>query len=188
MKKEEIRSLREQVRSFFMGNEREFSFKVMTPLESRISTIYRIIFPGSALVRFYIRFTIARIAQAIDFSPIKVFLYRRIGIRIGKGVFISPDVVIDPHFPSLITLGDYCILGWGVKLFCHDFSENIYRMGRITVGRGATIGGFVIVRGGVDIGEMAEIPAGCMVYKNIPPHTKASQVLSWNIKEPASPQ
>ena len=41
-------------------------------------------------------------------------LYRAMGVKIGKDVVISPDVVLDPVFPELITVEDGVILGWGL--------------------------------------------------------------------------
>ncbi len=175
--------LHEQLMLFLNGAEKRFSFDVDCKPEERIKFIYQIIFPGIKKVKFYLRFFIARVAQFIDYSPIKVILYRFIGIKIGKGVFISPDVFLDPHFPSLIELGNYCILGWGVKFFAHEYSQNKYRLGRIVVEQGAVIGANAAIRGGVTIGENAEVPYGSIVYKDIPADTFASEFIRPQIRK-----
>ena len=164
-----IRQARIDLQNFLKSSERKIEIEINCPAEDRIRFIYSIIFPGWKRAAFYWRFLIARIAGIIDYSPIKVFLYRCIGMKIGKGVFISPGVVLDPHFPCLIEIGDHAIIGWGAALFTHDFSRRKYSAGRIKIGRGAVIGGFCIVRGGVTVGENAEAAAACIVYKDVPP-------------------
>jgi acetyltransferase-like isoleucine patch superfamily enzyme len=162
-----IMKIRTRLTEFLKTDKKLFSFQIDCNISERIKFIYAIIFPGFEKQRFYFRFLIARIAQIIDFSPIKVFLYRLIGIKIGKGVFISPDVFIDPHFPTLIELGDYCILGWGARLFAHESSGTKYRLGRIRIGEGTVIGAYSTIRSGTRIAKMQEIPFGSIVYKDV---------------------
>jgi len=162
-----IEGLRDRIRRFKQTEEPSLSFRVETDLERRIDTIYSIIFPGFKKYQFYFNFTLARMAEKIDYSPIKVLIYRLIGMRIGRGVFISADVILDPHFPELVRIGDYAILGWGAKLFTHEYYDDTYRMGRITIGRGAQVGAYSVVRGGVEIGEMAETSPLSVIYKNV---------------------
>jgi len=171
---EKTNLLHQQLQDYLNSSKKRFEFEINYPLPERISSIYEIIFPGVQKYRFYLRFLLARIAQYIDYSPIKVFLYRAIGIKIGQGVFISPDVILDPHFPKLIEIGDYVILGWGAKLFTHEFSAKQYRLGRIIIEEGAIIGGFSFIRGGVTIGKHAEIIANGVVYKDVPDNTTFS--------------
>ncbi|MCL1811946.1 MAG: hypothetical protein FWG29_00330 [Treponema sp.] len=165
---EKIEQAREALRNFLQGTEKKLEITIDCPAKDRIRYIYSIIFPGLQKARFYWRFFVARIAYFIDFSPIKVFLYRSIGIKIGKGAFISPGVILDPHFPGLINIGDYAIIGWGAHLFTHEFSGDKYTAGRISIGSGAVIGGFSIIRGGVNIGENAQVASNCIVYKDVP--------------------
>jgi acetyltransferase-like isoleucine patch superfamily enzyme len=163
-----IEQSRRRLADFLAGEEQVLEFEIDAAPPQRISTIYAIVFPGWKKARFYLNFLIARIARIIDWSPAKVFLYRLTGMKIGKGVFISPDVILDPHFPGLIEIGDYAIIGWGTHLFTHEYSGSQYRVGRISVGAGAVIGGFSIVRGGVSIGDNAQIASTCIVYKDVP--------------------
>ncbi len=164
----DIERNRQRLAEFLVAEEQVLEFEIDCTPEQRIATIYAIVFPGWKKARFYLNFLIARIARIIDWSPAKVFLYRLTGMKIGKGVFISPDVILDPHFPGLIEIGDYAIIGWGTHLFTHEYSGNKYRVGRISVGAGAVIGGFSIVRGGVRIGDNAQVASTCIVYKDVP--------------------
>jgi acetyltransferase-like isoleucine patch superfamily enzyme len=164
---------RKKVHSFFEGTDAAVTIKVECPVRERIKFIYQVIFPGIHELAFYIRFTLARVAQRIDFSWMKVVLYKIIGVRIGKGVYISPDVIIDPHFPTTITLKDHCILGWGAKLFSHEFMDKTYRIGRITIEEEAIVGAYATIRGGVTIGKAAEVPYGSIMIKDVLPGTLA---------------
>lgn len=168
MNTEKISETREQFQTYLKSREKSFEFVVDYPLADRVANIYQVIFPGRKKYQFYGRFVLARIAQLIDYSPIKVGLYRLMGIKIGKGVFIAPDVILDPHFPTLIEIHDYAILGWGAKLFTHYFSGKTYRAGRIIIGEGAVIGAFSLIRGGVTIGKNAHISVDSLVYKDVP--------------------
>jgi acetyltransferase-like isoleucine patch superfamily enzyme len=166
--KEKTKPIRSQLIEFLAGQEKKFEFDIDCEPAQRIRFIYSIIFPGSKKIRFYLRFFIARLAQYLDYSPLKCLLYSSIGMQIGKGVFISPDVILDPHFPQLIEIEDYVILGWGAHLFTHEFSGAKYRLGRIHIGAGAVIGGFTMIRGGVRIGPNAQVASTCIVYKDVP--------------------
>jgi acetyltransferase-like isoleucine patch superfamily enzyme len=101
-------------------------------------------------------------------------------MKIGRGVFLSPDVILDPHFPELIEIQDYAIIGWGTHLFCHEYNGGTYRLGRIVVGRGAVIGGFSLIRGGVTIGEKAQVASTCIVYKDVPNNYYLDSVILLN--------
>lgn len=177
---EQCAVLRRSLQAFLCGTSRKFEFDINCPVEERIRFIYAVIFPGWAKFRFYLVFAVSRLAGAIDYSPIKVFLYRRIGMKIGKGVFISPGVILDPHFPALIEIDDYAIIGWGTHLFTHEFSGSRYTIGRIRIGRGAVIGGFSIVRGGVVIGANAQVASTCIVYKDVPDNYYVDSVILLN--------
>jgi acetyltransferase-like isoleucine patch superfamily enzyme len=159
---------REALACFLAGSERKFEFAIHCRPEERIKFIYTVIFPGWRKYRFYWKFLLCRIARALDYSPLKVLFYRWAGFRIGRGAFISPDVTLDPHFPELIEIGDHAIIGWGTHLFAHEFDGRKYRVGRIRIGAGAVIGGLSVVRGGVTIGENANIASTCIVYKDVP--------------------
>ncbi|HWR72996.1 MAG TPA: hypothetical protein VN604_07485 [Nitrospirota bacterium] len=177
---EKIKTNRALLSGFLKGNDQSLEFGIDCRIEERVSFIYAFVFPGLRKCLFYLRFLAARIAQYIDYSPAKVFIYRLIGMKIGKGVFLSPDVILDPHFPGLIEIGDYAIIGWGTHLFCHEYSGSKYRIGRITIKRGAVIGGFSVIRGGVTIGENAQVASTCIVYKDVPNNYYLDSVILLN--------
>lgn len=177
MDNQKIETYREMVKQFFDKNEKRLSFVVDCSLKDRVRFVDQVIFPGWAKYRFYGRFFLSRLAYFTDYSPLKVFIYRRIGIKIGKGVFIAPDVTIDVHFPKLIQIDDYVILGYGSSIFVHDFSNNKYRMGQVHIGKGAIIGGYSFIRCGVHIGEQANVELKATVLRDVPDFYKQPQIL-----------
>lgn len=158
------------ISEFFLGTEPFVEFPLACPLEERIEFVTRTLQPHLSKRRLNLNFCIAKIAEAIPLSSLKIAIYRAMGVRIGTGVFISPDVMLDPHFPRLITLDDYCVLGWGSKIFTHEMSTHKYRIGRVTIGRGAVVGAFSIIRSGVTVGTLAQTAMNSFIYKDVPSH------------------
>ena len=165
--------LKEEIRagiSVFLKNhgERTFEFDTSCPLEERVPFIHSVLFPGAALALFYFRFAFGRLAGWIDYSPLKVFIYRLMGFKIGEGVFISPGVFLDPHFPGLIELQSHCIIGQEAIVSCHEYSGYHYRLGRVTVGRGAVVGHGAVIMPGTALPPMTCLPMRTVVGKNTP--------------------
>ncbi len=103
-------------------------------------------------------------------SELKNSLYRSIlGVKIGKDVAISPDVLFDPFFPELIEIGDGTLLGWGCRIFTHEFHLHRVIIGKVKVGSHVMLGGFVTVRPGVSIGDKAIVQANSFVDKDVLP-------------------
>ena len=95
-------------------------------------------------------------------------IYRMCKVKIGKGVFIGAQVIIDPFYPSLITIGDDCILGWGVRILSHEGYLRHYKLGRVTIGNNVLVGAFSTIRAGVTIGDNVIIAMGAVVDKDVP--------------------
>lgn len=177
----EIESSRVKLNNFLNSNRTKFAFRIKCDLKDRIDYIYAVIFPGKQLFFFYLRFVLGRIAEKIDYSPIKVFLYRLMGVKIGEGVFISPSVIIDPHFPKLITIEDYVILGYGARIAAHEQTGMTYYIGRVTIKKGATVGGYASIRRGSTIPEMADVPALTNIHSTTAKQLKSETPPSDNI-------
>lgn len=173
---EKINKERERIKAFFEQRKDKFvEFDLDCTLDKRISYVCEVLYPFLTSARLNFNFTIAKIAEIIPLSVIKIFIYRLLGVKIGKGVFISPDVILDPHFPKLITLEDYCVLGWGSKIYTHEMSTKKYRIGSVTIKKGAVIGGFSTIRSGVNVGEMAQTCMNSYIYKDVVSYTSVKQ-------------
>lgn len=140
------------------GKESFYSFHTDCPLEKRMDIIFSILSSARGRTAFFLRYITCRLAMFVDYSPAKILLYRLAGTNIGKGVYISPDVFIDPNFPQLIELEDYCVLGWGAVIACHQYSGHTYSLGRVKIGRGSVIGHHATVAPGTTVKPMVCIP------------------------------
>lgn len=101
-------------------------------------------------------------------TELKNHAYRLLlGMKIGRDVAIAPDVVFDPMFPELIELGDGCLLGWGTRIFTHEYSLDTIRVKPVRLGKKVMLGGFSIVRPGVTIADEATIASCSFVNKPI---------------------
>lgn len=116
--------------------------------------------------KLFINIIICHICKLLPLD-MKNGLYRLIGVKIGKNVVIAPYVQIDPFFPEFITLEDNVIIGWGAKIFTHEFTQNKIRKGKVHVKKRALIGGFSVVRSGVTIGKHAVVSLNSFVTKDI---------------------
>ena len=94
-------------------------------------------------------------------------LYRLIGAKIGKNVSIANDAILDPMFPELIKIEDNVIIGWGTKLFTHEFTLDSFRVGSIVIKKNSMIGEFSVVRPGITMGRNSMIAAMSFVNEDI---------------------
>lgn len=122
----------------------------------------------AAKVRGNLRSLVVLLANALPVSSWKIAIYRLLGAKIGRGVYISPGVLIDPLYPELITLGDNCLLGLGCRLLTHEVTAGNFRLGRITIGARSVIGAYATVRSGVSIGRKVTIGFNSFVNRDAP--------------------
>lgn len=170
-----MKKVQERIARFFASHDACVEFTLDCSLEDRIDYICRELHPWLSEARLIFNFFVSKVAEIIPTSSIKIAIYRALGVNIGKGVYISPDVILDPHFPRLITIGDSCVLGWGSKIFTHEMSVRKYRIGRVTVRKGAVVGAFSIIRAGVTIGEYAQTCMNSFIYKDVPANHSGRQ-------------
>jgi acetyltransferase-like isoleucine patch superfamily enzyme len=104
-------------------------------------------------------------------------VFRRMGVKIGRDVVISPGVLIDPFFPELITIGDGSIIGWDSKLITHEYLIDEILIGEIKIGKKALIGNSSIVRPGTVIGDESIIGYSSLVNRDVPPKTLVGGLL-----------
>lgn len=121
-----------------------------------------------ANARFNARFAAAHGISKLPSSRMKVWLYRRMGMRIGRGVYIAPGVHLDAFYPSLIEIADGAFLGGGCRLLTHEYTATAFRAARVRIGPGAVVGGWSIVRSGVTVGARATTGLGSVVVDDVP--------------------
>jgi serine acetyltransferase len=107
---------------------------------------------------------LARISPGAQ--SLRVALHRARGVRIGKGVWIGYDVILDTSRPSLITLEEGCVLSVRVTVIAHFHGS----LG-VRIERNAFVGPGAIILPNVVIGEGAVVTAGSVVTRSVPPMT-----------------
>jgi maltose O-acetyltransferase len=107
----------------------------------------------------------------------KITLLKIIGLQVGKNVFIGSNVLIDPSFPWLISIGDDCTITDGVVILAHDSSTKkqlgYSKIGKVSIGKGTFIGVRCIILPGVKIGKDVIIGSGSVISKDIPDNSVA---------------
>lgn len=107
----------------------------------------------------------------VPFSNLRVILYRLIGFKIGKNVFIGMKCYMDDMDPSKTIIGDGVVISYGTYFACHGkgqshtkiiIEENVYFGLRCNVLSG---------KEGITIGRNSIIGAGSLVNKNVDEYT-----------------
>jgi hypothetical protein len=100
---------------------------------------------------YLVRYTI------LDFltpSPLNIFFFRMMGMKIGKGVMINSSNISDP---CLIILDDYVTIGGSAYLMAHYGMKGFLIIDKLHIKKGAMIGLAAKILGGVSIGEKAVV-------------------------------
>lgn len=122
------------------------------------------------------------ILEPLNFKVLRAFLWKRMGVHMGKNILIGHTVSIDYGNTELITIEDNVIITNGCTLLCHRRDMSKYKKGSnasllpyiyepITLRKGCQLGMGTIVMPGVEIGEGAIVGAHSVVTKNIPSWT-----------------
>lgn len=119
--------------------------------------------PFYTILNFIIIYT----ARYLPSLRLKNFLYKIIGIRIGKNVAVGLGATFDIFFPELIEIGDNTIIGYNTTMLAHEFLINEWRKGKIKIGANVLIGANCTILPGIEIGDNAVISACSLVNRNV---------------------
>lgn len=122
------------------------------------------------------------IVNILKLGDYRVFLWKRCGCKMGKGVSIGWDVYFDVGNADLITVEDDVWIASRALILCHRRDLSVYFKGEryndvphmrlpVTIKKGACISMGAIVMPGVTIGEGAVVGAGALVTKDVPAWT-----------------
>jgi len=130
-------------------------------------------------VKVVIRRLLTLVLQDLAFLlpwPLRSFLHRGRGAKIGKNVFIGSLVVLEDAFPEYIRIEDNVQISAGAKIVTHDSSMRNAFAGKlptyicpVLIERNAYIGSGAIILPGVTIGQSAVVGAGAVVTSSVPP-------------------
>ncbi len=124
-----------------------------------------------------------------DGTPLKSYIWRLLGVRIGKRVFDDGCYISEK---TMVTIGDSCTLNAGTVLMSHSQEDGVFKSDCITIGAGCTLGVNAWVHYSVKMGEGAQLAADAFLMKGeeVPPNTRwegnpASQVENYDFAEVA---
>lgn len=97
-------------------------------------------------------------------------------MTVGDGVTWALESTPDVFWPELITVQDEAIIGYDTTILCHEFLQDEYRTGPVTIGERAMIGAGAVVLPGVTVGEDARVAANSLVTEDVPPNATVAGV------------
>jgi len=128
------------------------------------------------LPRVAFNFLVITLCRYLPFFGLKNFLYRRLGVKIGKDASVGLMAMFDVFFPGLISVGENSIIGYNATILTHEFLVREYRKGPVEIGSNVLIGTNTTILPGVRIGDGAVVGAGSLVNRDIPPGVLACGV------------
>lgn len=117
--------------------------------------------------RVYTNYLLMRLARGSPSLGLKNWLYRRMGMKVGRNVSVGLEATMDIFFPELITLEDDAIIGFGATILCHEFLQREYRTGPVVIGRGAVVGAKSLILPGVIVAPGAVVSAMSLVNSDV---------------------
>ena len=133
-----------------------------------------------------------QIARLTIHPGLRIWLYRQMGVNVGKDCVIEMYSHLDDQFPELIFFDDYSGPSRYVIIVCHDDvaaradSGNVTKHGFVAPVRmesytGVGVGSILLP--GVTIREGAFVGAGAVVTKDVPPYCLAVGVPARVVKD-----
>jgi len=138
-----------------------------------------------SLLRTYCQKRLHLWARRCIAPGLRLWLYRRMGIHIGRNVFVGLDTYLDCQFPELITIEDDVTISFRVTVVVHDDARRLDRtepgagdgtVAPVRLRRGCYLGAGCLILPGVTVGERAVVAAGAVVTRDVAPETVVTGV------------
>ena len=138
--------------------------------------------------RLFVQKTLNMIARITLHRGLRIWLYRQMGVNIGRDCVVEMFCYLDDQFPELIFFEDHSGPSRHVIIVCHDdvaakagqngageldFENRHGIVNPVRLKRNSGIGTGSILLPGVTVHEGAMIGAGAVVTKDIPPNSLA---------------
>jgi acetyltransferase-like isoleucine patch superfamily enzyme len=133
-----------------------------------------------------------QVARITIHPGLRVWLYRQMGINIGRDCVVEMYSYMDDQFPELVFFDDHSGPSRYVIIICHDDvaarteEGNVTRHGYVAPVRMksySAVGAGSILLPGVTLHEGAMVGAGAVVTKDVPPYCLAVGVPAKAIKD-----
>lgn len=119
--------------------------------------------------RVCLNFIVIYVCRFLPSLTLKNFLYRAIGMKIGKDVSIGLMVMFDIFFPELIEIENNAVIGYNTTILAHEYLVEEWRTGRVKIGKSVMIGANSTVLAGIEIGDRSFISACSLVNRDVKP-------------------
>ncbi|MEW6328763.1 MAG: acyltransferase [Candidatus Micrarchaeota archaeon] len=120
-------------------------------------------------LRVVVNFLVIYICKYLPSLSLKNFLYRALGMKVGRNVSVALGVTFDIFFPELIEIGDNSVIGFNATIVAHEYLVGEWRRGKTKIGRDVMIGMNSTVLAGVRVGDGAVVSACSLVNRDVPP-------------------
>jgi len=121
-------------------------------------------------VRRFLRRPILRLRGVDD--PARLV---RLGMKRGRGVFISDSAYIDSGHPWLLSIGEDSVIAQRVMIFTHDAAMRIHTgytmVAHVSIGARVYVGAGAIILPGTTIGDECVVGAGAVVKGTFAPRS-----------------
>jgi len=107
-------------------------------------------------------------AKIVPWNWLRIFLYRLMGVKLGKNVKLGKDVIIDHLYGDLHKIGNNVRLDDGCYIDGHSYTIAESVFGRVVIGDNSHLEPGVHVMCGTNIGSNCTVKAKSSVLKDIP--------------------
>lgn len=140
-------------------NPRKIVFNCLPPNNEKVRAI---VTPRS----FYNRILL-EVCKKLPFPDAKNQIYKTLGIQIGSGVTIAPNVWLDYLNPELIAIGNSTVIGEEAMVLTHFLYPESYEIGPVKLGNHCVIGARAIIHPGICIGDYAAIGTNVVISNDV---------------------
>src|SRR4249919_225850 len=105
-------------------------------------------------------------------ETLRVRLHRWRGVKMGTGVFIGTDAILETAYPHRLKIGNGVVIGHRVLIIAHFRESGSFRDeedAAVTIEDDVFIGPSVTILPNVRIGHGAVVTAGSVVSQSVPP-------------------